>query len=82
MQGAKAMADIYRENERATKLMQLADKSNYLPEISKAEREGCIQSRLRFEVAENSLQEQSFEAQEKHRKWALQISTARREKAV
>lgn len=65
MQGAKAMADIYRENERATKLMQLADKSNYLPEISKEEREGCIQSRLRFEVAENSLQEQNFEAQEK-----------------
>ena len=57
MKGAQVLADVYRENERAQKLMDLENSTHYTKGLSDQERADCVKSRLRYEAANESLKQ-------------------------
>ena len=61
MKGAQVLGDIWRENERAQKLLDLDNKVNQVQGLSEEERTDCIKSRLAFESVEKNLQDKTRE---------------------
>lgn len=63
MKGAQMVADVWRENERAQKLLDLNNKVNQVQGLSENERAECIKARLSFESIEKNLQDKNRELQ-------------------